>query len=147
MFGRWCSNLLVDRPYHFAMMNVTAAVSSGQVQLMWIDNGRHRLMHAHVAMMEAAVGGGATIVHSDEHPFEYFRYCCCCCYCCGCHLICYSMFDLPKQRLVVAVVAIAKYFLSISVLLDFSKICEKKKQKYTLAIRSKRIYIDSNFQE
>lgn len=111
MFGRWCSNRLVDHPYHFARMNVIGEVSFVQVQLMLIDNGRHRSMHAHV-VKEVVVGGVATIVHSDVYPFEYFRCCCycgyrsiCCCCCCYC-----STFDLMMRRLVVAAVSITKCF-------------------------------------
>lgn len=104
MFGHLCSGLLVDRPCH--LMNVTGAVSFGQVQLMWLDNGRHHSMRERVAMM-AALDDEATIVHLNEHPFEYFRcrYCCC-----DYRLICCSLFDWTMRLAVVAVVAIVKYF-------------------------------------
>lgn len=102
MIGHWCSNRLAGRPCHFAMMNVTVAVSFGQVRLMWLNNERHRLMRERVAMMVALVGE-ATIVHSNERPFVCYH-----CYCF--HSLCCSMFDLTKLVLVVVVDAIGKCF-------------------------------------
>lgn len=105
MFGRLCSNPLADRPYHFAMMSAIGAVSCDQVRWMWLNNERHHLMHARAVMMAAAVVDAATIVHSYEHPFEYFR---CCCYDYY-RLLYYLKFDLTTMVRAVVVVAIAKY--------------------------------------
>lgn len=122
-FGRWCSNRLADRPCHFAMMSVTVAVSFGQVQLMCLNNERHRLMHVRVAMMEALAVDEATIVRTLMLLLEYYR-CCCWHYYCF-HSLCCLTFDLTKLGLAVVVYATGKCFWSISVRLDYVRICRR----------------------
>lgn len=124
MFDHLYSNRLAGRPCHFEMMSVTVAVSFGQVRLMWLNNERHRLMRAHVVMTVVLVDA-TTIVHLGVCPFENFR-----CYChLYFHLLCYLMFDLMQLVLVAVVVVVTKrYFLLISVQLDYVKICKKEKK-------------------